>query len=111
MILVEWFVNKRFHCFLGALAMQHFIPRTCLTPSSIGSSCNIPADQCNMLKPCQNDGICINNNTLLLGYICSCPSGFNGTQCQFDNRPCQPNTCWNNGRSNEEIIMKLFISF
>jgi hypothetical protein len=50
-----------------------------------------------MLKPCQNDGSCVNTNRTAVGYNCTCPDGFNGTECQFDNRPCKPNTCWNNG--------------
>jgi hypothetical protein len=50
-----------------------------------------------MLKPCQNNGNCTNNNTVVYGYICTCPPGVDGAQCQFDNRPCKPNTCWNNG--------------
>jgi len=50
-----------------------------------------------MLKPCQNSGTCYNNNTLSYGYVCLCLSGFNGTQCELDYRPCKPNTCWNDG--------------
>jgi len=55
-----------------------------------------------MLTPCQNDGTCVNDNTTLIGYICLCPSGFDGTECQNDNRVCQPDTCWNNGILNME---------
>jgi hypothetical protein len=28
-------------------------------------------------------------------YTCSCLSGFNGTHCEFDHRPCKLNTCLN----------------
>jgi hypothetical protein len=50
-----------------------------------------------MLKPCQNNGSCTNDNSTLYGYVCSCLTGFNGTECQYDYRPCKQNTCWNNG--------------
>ena len=44
-----------------------------------------------MLKPCQNNGVCTDTNTTTLGYKCTCPRGFDGTQCQLDNRPCKTN--------------------
>ncbi len=56
---------------------------------------NIISTPCVVLEPCQNQGTCINNKTSLNGYICYCSSGFNGSECQFDNRPCKTNTCWN----------------
>jgi hypothetical protein len=61
-----------------------------------------------MLEPCQNSGTCINDNTDL-GYTCLCLSGFDGTECEIDNRICQSDTCWNNGKlniekKNDEII-------
>ncbi len=52
-----------------------------------------------MLEPCQNNVNCTNDNTTANGYNCTCPPGFNGEQCQLDNRPCKPNICWNNGSS------------
>jgi hypothetical protein len=52
-----------------------------------------------MLKPCRNNGNCTNDNTTANAYICTCPPGFDGAQCQLDNRPCKPTTCWNNGTS------------
>ena len=50
-----------------------------------------------MLKPCLNNGSCYNNVTVVNGYICTCPHGFDGAQCELDNRLCKPNTCWNDG--------------
>ena len=58
---------------------------------------------CDMLQPCQNDGTCNNTNITTNGYICFCQSGFQGTQCQDDYRPCQPNTCWNNGKKSHNL--------
>jgi hypothetical protein len=98
-------------CFLAKQSSQFFVVSTCPTPSQIGSSCNISSTPCDMSKPCQNNGTCINNNTDILSYICLCLFNFNGTECQYDNRPCQPNTCWNNGILKKNQTMKLFISF
>ncbi len=51
-----------------------------------------------MLQPCQNNnGTCKNNDTEPHGYSCPCLWGFNGTQCQVDHRPCEPNPCWHDG--------------
>lgn len=50
-----------------------------------------------MIDGCQNAGICMNDSTTDRGYVCQCLSGFNGTLCEVNNRPCQESTCWNNG--------------
>jgi hypothetical protein len=92
-----FYFTEYFITLVGTQPSTSFTPRTCSMPTSIGSSCNISSTSCDMLRPCQNSATCINTNLTLLGYICSCPSGYSGTECQFDNRPCQPNTCWNNG--------------
>jgi hypothetical protein len=63
-----------------------------------------------MLKPCQNNGNCTNDNTTVYGYNCACPRGFDGAQCQVDNRPCKPNTCWNNGISSFFILSQIYMS-
>ncbi len=82
-----------FICFLGG----QFIPPACPVLGQTGSACNTPFTLCDLLKPCQNNGTCVNNNTVLRGYTCLCLLNFNGTECQYDNQPCQPNTCLNNG--------------
>jgi hypothetical protein len=46
--------------------------------------CNTSSAQCDLLKPCLNNGIYINKNTTSYGYICSCLSGFNGSYCELD---------------------------
>jgi hypothetical protein len=74
-----------------------FVPSTCPNPANIGPNCNISNTACDLLKPCQNNSTCNSTNTIQYGYICLCPTSFTGTQCQFDHRPCKPNTCWNNG--------------
>ncbi len=69
----------------------------CSTEHGLGPYCNISNTLCDMLKPCENDGTCSNTNATVSGYNCSCLSDFNGRRCEFDNRPCKPNICWNNG--------------
>jgi hypothetical protein len=64
-----------------------------------------------MLQPCQNNGTCNNTNTNVDGYNCTCLHGFDGSQCQYDNRPCKSNTCWNNGILFIFKTEVLFISF
>jgi hypothetical protein len=83
--------------FLGNPSSPFFTAPSCSNQTEIGVDCNITTNLCEMQKPCQNNGNCSNNNTAHYGYICSCPSGFNGTRCELDIRPCKPNTCWNNG--------------
>lgn len=54
---------------------------------------------CEMLHPCQNNGTCVNLNSTIGTYNCTCPSDFGGDQCQIDYRPCKIDTCLNNGIS------------
>ncbi|UJR17194.1 hypothetical protein I4U23_004089 [Adineta vaga] len=68
---------------------------------TIGLTCNISATPCQMMKPCQNNGTCVDNNTIMNTYSCLCLQGFNGSTCEYDHRPCQSNSCWNNGHCNE----------
>ena len=63
----------------------------------MGKNCNISSSPCDVLKPCQNNGTCVNATTSLSGYSCACLSGFGGENCQYDRRPCKPDTCWHDG--------------
>ena len=76
---------------------KHFVLLRCDNTSLVGPTCNVSSSPCNMLNPCRNNGTCFNNGTEPHGVFCSCPTGFNGTQCQLDHRTCKPNTCWNKG--------------
>ncbi|UJR16931.1 hypothetical protein I4U23_003829 [Adineta vaga] len=101
--------NNRIQLFSsGTTSMLTTIPSGCISSNYIGHDCNISVFPCDMLQPCQNNATCINNNTVTYGYTCSCLLGFNGTECQYDQRPCQSTTCWNNGMclniSNTEFI-------
>lgn len=75
----------------------HFVAPTCNDFTPTGLPCDKLNSPCEMAKPCKNNGFCTDNNTIPAGYSCSCLPDFNGTQCQYDHRPCKPDTCWNNG--------------
>ena len=75
----------------------YFRPLSCPDPNKIGIHCNISSHPCELLKPCRNNATCIDSNATAVGYTCICPPSFDGDQCQIDNRPCKPETCWNNG--------------
>jgi len=91
--------------FLAESSPTFFVPQSCSGQyQKIGPDCKTSSAPCDMLKPCQNNGNCTNNNNTLYGYNCLCPPGFNGTECQIDNRLCKPNTCWNNGISSFDYI-------
>ena len=57
----------------------HFIGRYCLQ-----TSCD--------LHPCQNGGLCSLTSD---GYLCSCPQGFGGPQCERRLMPCETEPCVN----------------
>ncbi|CAF4070822.1 unnamed protein product [Adineta steineri] len=78
-----------------------FILKSCNDSTSIGLNCNISASPCKIANPCQNDGNCTDDNTTSYGYICSCPFGLNGINCELDNRLCKPYICLNHGTCNE----------
>lgn len=70
----------------------------CADLNTTGSHCNMTQSFCDSFQPCQNYG------SLIIsaddeGYSCACPPGFTGVHCQFDRRPCKPDTCLNNGKS------------
>jgi hypothetical protein len=91
------FIESFFGNILGETSPSHIIIPSCngFTPS--GLKCDKLNSPCEMLKPCENNASCTDDNTTSVGYVCSCLSYFNGTQCQYDHRPCKPDTCWNNG--------------
>jgi Notch-like protein len=47
-----------------------------------------------MSQPCLNSGTCFANKTFEWGYNCQCPWGYNGTNCENDQRPCEPLNCF-----------------
>ena len=62
------------------------------------TNCSFLFDPCKLLQPCQQESTCNHSNQFTHGYVCQCLPGFSGYNCEQDNRPCKPETCWNNGR-------------
>ena len=79
------------------MAPPIFVVLSCNDSYRVGAYCNISSSPCDAVHPCQNEGTCVNDKTLLTGYQCQCSIGFIGSECQEDTRPCKPNTCFNNG--------------
>lgn len=72
------------------------VPAGFSNPTTTGLIENVPRTLCSMVKACQNGGSCVDAGDGQ-SYNCSCPSGFVGPHCQSDHRPCQDDTCWNDG--------------
>ncbi len=79
--------------FLAKTPSAQFVAPPCPNSTHVGIHCNISNLPCDIFKPCQNNASCVNTND---NYSCICSPSFNGTECQFDHRPCQPFRCWNN---------------
>ena len=55
-----------------------------------------------MADPCLNAAICRPNETLPLGYVCDCRTGFFGESCETDARVCRAaSTCLFGGSCNQ----------
>ncbi|CAF1399100.1 unnamed protein product [Adineta ricciae] len=78
-----------------------FIPKQCNDTSYIGIACNSSSSICISSNPCKNSGTCIDVNNNTLGFVCFCSTGYNGTYCEIDQKPCKPHTCLNHGKCNE----------
>ncbi len=116
----QWSINKsvsfsflvfqtEFHDYVAKQPSHTFNPCPCPNSALIGAKCDVSNDPCSMRSPCRNNGICY--NTAIGNYSCLCLSGFNGTHCEFDYRPCKLNTCFNDGiyilLKNAKIILFL----
>lgn len=59
----------------------------------LGPFCEELGDLC-ASQPCLNGGVCQYNQS---GYVCSCPSGFLGHNCEIDINECSSRPCQNRG--------------
>ncbi|CAF2124957.1 unnamed protein product [Rotaria magnacalcarata] len=85
-----------------------FVPTQICNNSQIGVNCNVSNSPCDLLKPCQNNGICERNPTDINDYNCLCSRGFNGTHCELDHRTCKPQTCLGHGECKETPDLSFF---
>ncbi|XP_060536934.1 neurogenic locus protein delta [Cylas formicarius] len=71
-------------------------PWNCLCDEGWGGLfCNQDLNFCTNHKPCRNGGTCF--NTGQGSYTCSCPPGFNGTDCEIPADDCTRTPCLNGG--------------
>lgn len=54
---------------------------------------------CGSHEPCQNGGTCA--NTAPDCYLCTCPEGFSGTNCEVVDNPCATAPCLHGGSCHE----------
>ncbi|XP_072047293.1 fibropellin-3-like [Amphiura filiformis] len=59
---------------------------------------NADVDDC-LLEPCLNGGTC---EDLAFDYMCTCPLGFTGRNCETNNR-CSPSPCQQGGTCTEDV--------
>ena len=88
---IIWFVS------LWIEGSSVFTPLNLCPAGRLGTGCTFIDDVCNVSQPCKSGGHCTTDATLQRGYTCSCPWGFNGDDCEIDQRPCKPDTCRNQG--------------
>lgn len=71
-------------------------PWDCLCDEGWGGLfCNQDLNFCTNHRPCRNGGTCF--NTGQGSYTCSCPAGFNGTDCEIPADDCLKSPCINGG--------------
>lgn len=64
-----------------------------------GILCDQDLNYCGTRELCQNGGTCENNAPD--EYMCRCPEGFSGVNCEIVDNPCATSPCWNGGMCSE----------
>ncbi|KAI5706104.1 hypothetical protein M8J75_004855 [Diaphorina citri] len=64
-----------------------------------GILCDQDLNYCGTHEPCQNGGTC--ENTAPDQYLCTCPEGFSGVNCEVVDNPCMMGPCGNGGQCKE----------
>jgi hypothetical protein len=59
----------------------------------------VDLNYCGTHEPCQNGGTC--ENTAPDQYLCTCPEGFSGLNCEVVDNPCATTPCGNGGTCQE----------
>lgn len=62
----------------------------------VGFYCQTQVNNCES-NPCQNNGLCIFDNTNSLGFECKCIPPYTGTYCSLMIDPCSSQPCGLNG--------------
>nr|XP_018904563.1 PREDICTED: protein jagged-1b [Bemisia tabaci] len=64
-----------------------------------GILCDQDLNYCGTHEPCENNGTC--ENTSPDHYLCTCPDGFSGINCEVVDNPCATGPCANGGACRE----------
>ncbi|NXA52776.1 FBP1 protein, partial [Nothocercus julius] len=80
-----------FLCSIPGSILYSDVPYFLFIP--LGPFCEEPADPC-ASETCLNGGICQYNQS---GYVCDCPAGFLGHNCEFNINECSSKPCQNRG--------------
>jgi hypothetical protein len=83
--------------FVSLVSAPFVVNNTC-SNGTFGVNCSSSENICVASQPCVN-GTCVLNGTSQFGYSCECQWGFDGPNCQYDRRPCQPFTCFGRGKN------------
>ncbi|RZF46822.1 hypothetical protein LSTR_LSTR008054 [Laodelphax striatellus] len=72
------------------------IPWQCICETNWGGIlCDQDLNYCGTNEPCQNGGTC--ENTAPDSFLCNCPEGFSGLNCEIVDNPCVTGPCANGG--------------
>ncbi|TRY96132.1 hypothetical protein DNTS_015950 [Danionella cerebrum] len=75
-------------------------PYTCTCEKNWGGlMCDKDLNYCGTHSPCVNGGTCLNKEPD--EYICLCPEGYSGENCQISKHACTSNPCANGGTCHE----------
>ncbi|KAM4747564.1 lactadherin isoform 2-T2 [Rhinophrynus dorsalis] len=90
-------------CLNGGTCLKDVTSPFCLCPNGFtGNDCNVTEKgPCNP-NPCHNNAECqvLSNSgrgDTFIQYICKCPPGYDGQNCEIDKNMCSTNPCKNGG--------------
>ncbi|CAF2044699.1 unnamed protein product [Rotaria magnacalcarata] len=93
----DWINISIYKLTLSKTGCSSFEPAPCADQSKMGPQCDTSNTYCSKTNPCLNNGKCNDTESNTPPYSCNCPMGFNGTDCELDERLCKPHKCLNNG--------------
>ncbi|CAF3592103.1 unnamed protein product [Rotaria socialis] len=100
----DWINSSIYKFTLLKTGCNSFEPAPCPDPLKMGPQCNISNTYCSKTKPCMHNGKCNDIASNTPPYNCTCPMGFNGIDCELDERLCKPHKCLNNGNCSNDTL-------
>lgn len=87
-------------------ASQNCLSLACLTNHNppplhpLGVNCEGEVNECSLLSPCQNQGVCVDE---VNGYRCQCLQGYTGVNCEVNIDDCVSQPCLNGGQCMDDV--------